>query len=121
MLRALIAFANTAGGILIIGVEDGTKNVLGVSDPLKEEERLANLVSDRILPRLVPAIEIVTWRSLQVIVVEVYPSPNQPHATSRVLGLEPAHSFGSVPPIAARTRLSSKKCGAWLSGDETLR
>ncbi len=79
VLRALIAFANTAGGILIIGVEDGTKNVLGVSDPLKEEERLANLVSDRILPRLVPAIEIVTWRSLQVIVVEVYPSPNQPH------------------------------------------
>jgi ATP-dependent DNA helicase RecG len=75
----LTAFANTAGGILIIGVEDGTKNVLGVSDPLKEEERLANLVSDRILPRLVPAIEIVTWRSLQLIVVEVYPSPNQPH------------------------------------------
>jgi len=28
VLRCLVAFANTAGGIVVIGVEDGSKNVL---------------------------------------------------------------------------------------------
>jgi predicted HTH transcriptional regulator len=60
VLCTLVAFANTAGGTLVIGVEDRTKRVWGLADPLKEEERLANLISDRIAPRLVPTIEIVT-------------------------------------------------------------
>jgi predicted HTH transcriptional regulator len=29
-----VVFANTAGGILLIGVEDRNRNVRGVSDPL---------------------------------------------------------------------------------------
>jgi len=40
MLKTLVAFANTAGGRLIIGVEDDSKEVIGVSDPLDEEERI---------------------------------------------------------------------------------
>lgn len=51
-LKTIVAFANTAGGTLLIGVEDRSRNVRGVADPLDEEERLANLISDRISPRL---------------------------------------------------------------------
>ena len=40
-LKTLIAFANTAGGTLLIGVEDGTRDVVGVDDVLAIEERLA--------------------------------------------------------------------------------
>ena len=58
-LKTIVAFANTAGGTLLIGVEDRSRNVCGVADPLDEEERLANLISDRISPRLVPEIEIL--------------------------------------------------------------
>jgi ATP-dependent DNA helicase RecG len=79
VLQALIAFANTAGGILVIGVENRTKEVRGVSDPLLEEERLASLIADRIEPRLVPNVEIVAWRSVQAVVVEIYPSSARPH------------------------------------------
>jgi len=79
VLHTLIAFANTAGGVLVIGVENRTKHVRGVSDPLPEEERLASLITDRIEPRLVPNIEIIAWRSAQVIVVEIYPSSTRPH------------------------------------------
>jgi len=40
VLHTLIAFANTAGGLLVIGVENGTKRVRGLlkppgSDPLE--------------------------------------------------------------------------------------
>ena len=58
-LRTIVAFANSAGGRLVIGVEDdGT--VVGVSYPLSEEERISSLIADRISPQLVPAIDLVT-------------------------------------------------------------
>ena len=46
ILKCLVAFANTAGGIVVIGVEDGSKNVRGVPDVLASEEKLANLVAE---------------------------------------------------------------------------
>ncbi len=49
-LKAVVAFANTAGGALLIGIDDGPREVCGVADPLDEDERLANLISDRISP-----------------------------------------------------------------------
>ena len=79
VLKTLIAFANTAGGILVVGVEDRTRRVLGVEHPLDDEERLMNLIADRISPRLVPEVEIVPWRTTQLLVVETHLSPNRPH------------------------------------------
>jgi predicted HTH transcriptional regulator len=79
VLRTAVAFANTAGGKLLIGVEDGTRHVRGVSDPLALEERLANLLSDGIAPRLVPDIEILPWRRTNVLAVQIHPSPGRPH------------------------------------------
>lgn len=78
-----MAFANTAGGTLLLGVEDKSRHVRGVGDPLALEERLANLISDRIAPRLVPEIEILPWRRTQILAVQVHPSPGRPHYLSR--------------------------------------
>jgi len=79
VLRTVVAFANTAGGTLLIGVEDGTRHVRGITDPLSLEERLASVLSDGIAPRLVPDIEVLPWRSTNVLAVQVYPSPSRPH------------------------------------------
>ena len=79
VLRTVIAFANSAGGTVLIGVEDGTRHVRGVSDPLALEERLASLLSDSIAPHLVPDIEILPWRRTNVLAVLVHPSPSRPH------------------------------------------
>lgn len=83
VLKTIVAFANTAGGTLLIGVDDETTSVRGIEDPLDVEERLANLVSDRIAPRLVPDVEIVKWRSSHVLAVEIHPSPLRPHHLMR--------------------------------------
>jgi predicted HTH transcriptional regulator len=40
VLKTLVAFANTSGGTLVIGVQDDGA-VVGIADPLREEERLA--------------------------------------------------------------------------------
>ncbi len=79
LLRTVVAFANTAGGIVLVGVEDGTRHVRGIADPLAMEERLANLISDSITPRLLPDLEVLSYRKTHVIAVQVFPSPSRPH------------------------------------------
>jgi predicted HTH transcriptional regulator len=84
VMRTLVAFANGAGGVLLIGVEDGTRRVLGVPDATKVEEQLASFIADRIEPRLVPEIHLVPWRKTHVLAVEVFPSPSRPHYVKAV-------------------------------------
>ncbi len=83
VLKTLVAFANTAGGTLLVGVEDRTRNVRGVAQALDVEERIANIVSDSIAPRLLPEIEILPWRRTQLIAVQVHPSAGRPHYLKR--------------------------------------
>jgi ATP-dependent DNA helicase RecG len=79
LLKTLVAFANTAGGRAIIGVDDQTKQPMGVEFPLDEEERLCSLIADSISPRLVPNIEMVTVQDRTLLIVEVYLSNARPH------------------------------------------
>jgi predicted HTH transcriptional regulator len=79
VMRTVVAFANTAGGTVLIGVEDQTHAVRGVPDPRDVEERLASMIVDRIEPRIVPDIEVIPWRRTHVLAVRVYPSPIRPH------------------------------------------
>ncbi len=83
LMRTIVAFANTAGGTILIGVEDKTAFVRGVTDPLAMEERVASLISDSISPRLLPDLELLTYRDTQVLAVNVYPSAVRPHFLTR--------------------------------------
>ena len=79
LLKTLVAFANTAGGRVIVGVEDQTRAALGVESPLDEEERLGSMIADSIEPRLVPNIEMVTVDGKTLLILEVYLSNSRPH------------------------------------------
>lgn len=83
-LRTIVAFANTAGGVLLIGVEDRTRRVFGVTDPVTVEERLASLVNDSIAPHLAPELEVLPWRRTHVVAVTVFPSSARPHYLKRL-------------------------------------
>jgi ATP-dependent DNA helicase RecG len=74
IVQTAVAFANTAGGTLIIGVRDKTKEIVGLPDPLKEEERLSNAFADGIHPLIIPEIRIISFRDRNLITVSV------PHA-----------------------------------------
>ncbi|MBU1023741.1 ATP-binding protein, partial [bacterium] len=62
IIQTAVAFANTAGGTIVIGIQDKTKIILGIQSPLKEEERLANAFADNISPLLLPNIQIFNLR-----------------------------------------------------------
>ena len=79
IIRTVVAFSDGAGGTIIVGVDDRTRSVHGIPDPTTTEELLANLISDRIEPRLVSELQIVPWRKTCVIALRVYPSSSRPH------------------------------------------
>ena len=81
-LRTITAFANSAGGRLVIGIADDGA-VVGVEDPLAEEERVASLIDDWISPQLVPAIDLVSLADKTVLVVDVPLSTRRPHYITR--------------------------------------
>lgn len=64
LLKSLVAFANTAGGRLVIGVADD-QEILGIENPLDEEEILSSLIADSISPRLVPNIKRLTIEEMK--------------------------------------------------------
>lgn len=74
LIKTVIAFANTSGGLLIVGIRDKTKEIVGVTNSLQEEERIANAINDSIAPLIIPDIEIHTYRDRELIIIRV------PHA-----------------------------------------
>lgn len=79
LLKTVVAFANTAGGRVIIGVQDKTRKVMGIEHPLEEEERICSLIADSISPRLVPNVELTTIDGKTLLVIEVFLSNSRPH------------------------------------------
>jgi ATP-dependent DNA helicase RecG len=87
LLKTLVAFANTAGGRLVIGIDD-ERQIVGIANPVDEEERLRSLVADSIAPRLVPNVELMTVEGKTLLVVEVFVSGSRPHRLAEVRGGE---------------------------------
>ncbi|MCX5809953.1 MAG: ATP-binding protein [Proteobacteria bacterium] len=66
ILKTLIAFANTAGGIVIIGQgDDGT--VYGIQDVFMAEERLTSIIANSISPAMMPEIELFSHEGKSLI------------------------------------------------------
>ncbi len=69
ILKTIVAFANTAGGVLVIGYIPG--RIIGLENVFKEEERIANAVADSIHPPLLPEIEIATVEGKDLLIIRV--------------------------------------------------
>lgn len=79
ILNTVVAFANTAGGHIVIGIADKTKQVMGIEQAHLVEERLSTAISDAIHPQIVPNIEILNWKGYNLVIAEVYPGSNKPY------------------------------------------
>lgn len=86
IVRTVIAFANTAGGCILIGIRDQSKELVGVEDPTSDESRLCNAFSDMISPQMIPDINVVSYRGLSLLLISV-PHLSGPYYL-RSVGLE---------------------------------
>ncbi|MDR1266382.1 MAG: putative DNA binding domain-containing protein [Propionibacteriaceae bacterium] len=78
VLQTVVAFANSAGGELVVGVRDDA-TVVGVGEPLTEQDRLSRMVADSIKPQLAPLIELVTVAGKTLLVASVPLGSQRPY------------------------------------------
>ena len=80
-MKTVVAFANTAGGRLVFGVEDGTHRIIGVPQETVFEtmDSLTNAICDSCTPMIIPDITLQTVEDKTLIVVEIYPGGQRPY------------------------------------------
>lgn len=83
IIQTIIAFANTAGGILLVGVKNETKEVVGLPNILQEEEKIANAIADSVFPLLIPNLQFCSYRDRDILIITVPYSPNLYHLKSK--------------------------------------
>lgn len=83
IIQTIIAFANTAGGILLIGVKNETKEIVGLSNILQEEEKIANSIADSVSPLLIPNLQFCSFRDRDILIITVPYSPSLYHLKSK--------------------------------------
>ena len=70
--KTVIAFSNTAGGKLIIGVND-KREIVGIEDIalFEIQDKIASIISDQCSPNILPEIYSVNIENKLVLVIEV--------------------------------------------------
>ncbi|MEN9654592.1 MAG: hypothetical protein RL235_704 [Chlamydiota bacterium] len=100
IIHTIVAFANTAGGKILIGVKDKTKEIVGLQDPVAEEMRLANAIADSIEPLFTPDIHVISWRNKEFLVVQVPHSVGPYYAKAKGLKKGTYIRLGSTNRLA---------------------
>ncbi|MGE4502618.1 MAG: RNA-binding domain-containing protein [Thiomicrospira sp.] len=79
LAKTLIAFANTAGGKLVIGV-DNQRQILGIEDDEFEMmDKIASMVHELCQPSLMPSIYLETLQNKTLVVVQVFRGNQMPY------------------------------------------
>ncbi|MBS0350555.1 MAG: putative DNA binding domain-containing protein [Proteobacteria bacterium] len=102
ILKAVIGFANSAGGIILIGVDDDG-SIVGLLEPAKVQEQVANAIAHRIKPQLLPEFNIVEVRHKSMLVIQVEHIPAPFYLTNK------GEEQGVFIRLGNSTRLASKE------------
>ncbi len=75
--KSMVAFANTKGGFILIGVDDD-KRIIGVESEKEMMEVIRDAATHHISPQISYQQHVVEYRGRDVLLVEVDESPNKP-------------------------------------------
>ncbi len=81
LIKTCIAFANAAGGRIIIGVDDKTHKIVGISDldRAKVYDDFPNSLYDSVAPTLMAQIYEQNFDNKSVLIIEIPMSPRKPY------------------------------------------
>ena len=80
-LKDIIAFSNSTGGQVILGIEDETCTVYGIGEqsPFKLSDAISNMISDACTPQIEPDISIQTVEEKTILVIDIAPGKFRPY------------------------------------------
>lgn len=80
-LKDIIAFSNSSGGKVILGIEDETNIVYGIGEesPFKLSDSISTMISDACAPQIDPEISIQTVEDKTILVIDVVPGKFRPY------------------------------------------
>ncbi|MDD5675539.1 MAG: putative DNA binding domain-containing protein, partial [Chitinivibrionales bacterium] len=81
LAKTCVAFANCAGGEIVIGVRDGSREVVGVSESERDRlyDEFASSVYDIVSPVLIPHIYEKSINESCVMIVKIWPGDCKPY------------------------------------------
>ncbi len=79
VVQTIVAFANGAGGELLVGVSDKDREITGVDDPFALEEQITSMVHDSIAPPISPFFSFVTVSGKILLSVQILAGSNKPY------------------------------------------
>ncbi|MEN8908343.1 MAG: RNA-binding domain-containing protein [Clostridiales bacterium] len=81
LAKDIIAIANSRGGrgYLIFGIEDKTRNVIGIREDLYSEERIQQIIYNRCDPPVPVSLEFVNLDGKSIAIITIYKSNHKPH------------------------------------------
>ncbi len=83
LAQEMVAFSNTKGGFIIVGVDD-SGNVTGLdsSDIRRLNQLISNSANENMKPPITPLSEIVKIGTKKILVIEIKEGVNKPYCTS---------------------------------------
>lgn len=104
-MKTVVAFANGKGGQIIFGIDDKTRNVVGIpeEDVFREIDAITNAISDSCEPTIIPDVYLRTIGGKTVIVAEISAGRQKPYYI-KAEGLE----NGVYIRVSGTTRLADR-------------
>lgn len=80
-MKSVVAFANGKGGKIIFGIDDETREIIGISEDnlFREMDAITNAISDSCEPVIVPEIYLQTIDNKHIIIVEISSGKQKPY------------------------------------------
>lgn len=84
-LKTVVAFANGKGGRIVVGVDDATHEIMGVSCEWRSklQDLITDMISNSCTPQIYPTYDWVEIQERPVLVVEIPESPSCPYYITR--------------------------------------
>ena len=81
----MVAFSNTKGGLIIIGIDDKTGDIQGLSfeEIAKTNQLLANAASDNVKPQIFIETETLEVDNNNIVIAKIFEGQSKPHTDNK--------------------------------------